>query len=85
MAVRDKLKTHTVQQQVWTRSVERSDGKAGGITVTCIVARETGAPKGVKPVEWRLMPNRPSSTLEQAVELIVWCHCEWKLGFISTY
>ena len=79
MAARDKQKARTVRQQLWTRSVEISDGKAGRITVTCIVARETGASKGVKPVEWRLLTNRPASTLEQAVELIDWYRCRWKI------
>lgn len=70
MAARDKQTARTVRQQLWTRSVEISDGKAGRITVTCGVAREIGAPKGVKPIEWRLLTNRPAPTLEQAVELI---------------
>lgn len=79
MAARDKQAARTVRQQLWTRSVEISDGKAGRITVTCVVRREIGAPKGVKPIEWRLLTNRPAPTLEQAVELIDWYRARWEI------
>jgi IS4 transposase len=61
------------------RSVEISDGKAGRITVTCVVAREIGAPKGVKPIEWRLLTNRLAPTLEHAVELIDRYRARWEI------
>jgi hypothetical protein len=51
MAALDKQKARTVLQQLWTRSVEISDSKAGRITAIYVVAREIGAPKGVKPIE----------------------------------
>ena len=79
MAARDKQRARTVRQQLWTRSVEIADGKAGRITVTCIVAREIGAPKGVKPIEWRLLTNREATTFEQAVDLIAWYRCRWEI------
>lgn len=72
MAARDKPTARSVRQQLWTRPVEISDDKAGRISATCVVAREIGAPKGVKPIEWSLLTNRPAPTLEQAVELIDW-------------
>ena len=53
------------------RSISR-DGKQGRISVTCVVARELGAPIGVKPIEWRLLTNRVVTTPEQAIELIDW-------------
>lgn len=34
--------------------------------------REEGAPDGVKPVEWRLLTNRPMETFDATVELIDW-------------
>ena len=79
MAARDKQAARTVRHQLWTRSVEISDGKAGRITVACVVRREIGAPKGVKPIEWRLLTNRPAPTLEQAVELIDWYRARWEI------
>lgn len=79
MAARDTQTARTVRQQLWARSVEISDGKAGRITATCIVAREVGAPKGVKPIEWRLLTNRSAPTLEQAVELIDWYRARWEI------
>lgn len=72
MGPRDEQKARTVRQQIWCRAVEISDGKGGRISVTCVVARENGAHKGAKPVEWRLLTNRQASTVEQAVELIEW-------------
>jgi hypothetical protein len=83
MAARDKQAARTVRQQLWTRSVEISDGKTGRITVTCVVGREIGAPKGVKPIEWRLLTNRPAPTLEQAVELIDWYRARWEIEIYS--
>lgn len=76
---RGTQKARTVRQQLWARTVEISDGKAGRITATCVVARETAAPKGVKPVEWRLLTNRQASTLEQVVELIEWYRARWEI------
>jgi hypothetical protein len=32
------------------------------VEVSCLVAREEGAPEGVKPVEWRLLTNRTIAT-----------------------
>jgi hypothetical protein len=37
--------------------------------VTCLIAKETGAPDGVKPVEWRLLTNRAAPTLDDLVEV----------------
>ena len=61
-----------MRQQLWASAVEIKDGAKGRITVTCVVAREVGAPGGVKPIEWRLLTNRVVTTQEQAVELIDW-------------
>ncbi|PWF47965.1 IS4 family transposase [Massilia glaciei] len=79
MGAREEQKARTVRQQVWARTVEISDGKSGRIIATCVVAREIGAPKGLKPVEWRLLTNRQASTVEQAIELIEWYRARWEV------
>jgi hypothetical protein len=56
-----------------------SDGHGGRIEVSCLVAREDGAPEGVKPVEWRLLTNRPIDTFEAATELIDWYRARWEI------
>lgn len=76
---REKQKAREVRQQLWARPVLIGDGKKGQIEATCIVAREVGAPAGVKPVEWRLLSNRCASTLEQARELIDWYRARWEI------
>jgi Transposase Tn5 dimerisation domain/Transposase DNA-binding len=76
---REKQKARCVRQQLWARTVEISDGKDARVTATCVVAREMAAPKGVKPVEWRLLTNRQASTLEQVVELIEWYRARWEI------
>ena len=48
-------------------------------SATCIVAREIDAPKGVKPVEWRLLTNRTAPTLDDAIELIDWYRARWEI------
>ncbi|EGV27649.1 hypothetical protein ThidrDRAFT_4538 [Thiorhodococcus drewsii AZ1] len=40
------------------------------------------APKGVKPIEWRLLTNRSAETLEAAVELIEWYRARWEIELL---
>ncbi|WP_296643401.1 IS4 family transposase, partial [Thiobacillus sp. 65-1402] len=51
----------------------------GRVEVNCLVAREEGAPHGVKPVEWRLLTNRPIDSFEAATELIDWYRARWEI------
>ncbi|MEC5161771.1 hypothetical protein RCH08_002915 [Janthinobacterium sp. CG_S6] len=51
MPAREEQKARKVRQQLWARTLEISNGKGGTVAVTCVVAREIGAPKGAKPVE----------------------------------
>ena len=62
LAARPGTKAHIVRQQLWARRVELNEGKDKALTVTSIVAREVGAPEGVKPIEWRLLTNRLASS-----------------------
>jgi hypothetical protein len=61
-----------VRQAVFAQRVALSDGRRGTCEVTCVMAREIGAPPGVKPIEWRLLTNRTAATLEAVVETIDW-------------
>ena len=79
MPGRDDQKARKVRQQLWAREVSIANGKAGTVLATCIVAGEIDAPKGVKPVEWRLLTNRAASTLEDAIELIDWYRARWEI------
>ena len=79
MASREGVKARTVRQAIWARTVKIPAGKSAFITATCIVAREIGAPAGVKPVEWRLLTNREAPTLEDAIELIDWYRARWEV------
>ena len=49
------------------------------ISVTCLVAREVGAPADVKPLEWRLLTNRETGDLETAAQLIDWYRARWEV------
>jgi hypothetical protein len=79
LPARDEQKSRKVRQQLWAREVNISNGKADAVKATCIVAREIGAPKGVKPVEWRLLTNRSAKTLEKIIELIDWYRARWEI------
>lgn len=79
MGSRGNEPARSVRQQLWAREVDIADGKKARVTVTCVVAREVGAPAGVKPVEWPLLTNRPVLTQEQAVELIDWYRARWEI------
>jgi hypothetical protein len=69
----------TVRQQVFARQVSLPDEQGGRISVTCFIAQETGAPEGIKPVEWRLLTNRSTASFEAIVELIDWYRCRWEI------
>ena len=75
LASRHGQAARSVRQQLWVRTVDLP-GTAG---VTCVIAREVDAPAGVKPVEWRLLSNRPVPNLESAVALIDWYRCRWEI------
>jgi hypothetical protein len=61
-----------VRQELYAQRLTLSDGQRGTFEVTCLIARELGAPAGVKPIEWRLLTNRTAETLEAVAELIDW-------------
>ncbi len=46
---------------------------------TCIVAREVGAPAGVKPIEWRLSTNREAGSFEAAAKFIDGYRARWEI------
>ena len=49
------------------------------VRVTALRAREGSAPAGVKPLDWRLLTNRPAATLAQVAELIQWYGTRWSI------
>ena len=69
----------SVRQTLYARPVDLPDGQGGMMPVTCLIARETGVPKGQKAVEWRLLTNRVVVTLEEAAQLIDWYRCRWEI------
>jgi len=71
-----------VRQALYAQRVSLSDGRRGTFEVTCLVAREIGAPPGVKPIEWRLLTNRSAETLEAVVELIDWYRARWEIELL---
>src|ERR1035437_2883853 len=68
-----------VRQQIWARRLALPAANGEAVTMTCLVAREVGAPKGVKPIEWRLLTNREASSLETVFELIDWYRARWEI------
>jgi len=76
---RQGQKARDVRQRVWAKRTSVSDGRGGRVEVNCLVAREEGAPEGVKPVEWRLLTNRPIDTFAAAAELIDWYRARWEI------
>ena len=68
-----------VRQELYAQRVSLSDGRGAAFDATCLIAREIGAPPGVKPIEWRLLTNRTAETLEAVVELIDWYRARWEI------
>ena len=82
MGSRHGVKAREVRQHLWLRRIELPAGKGQSVAATCLVAREFGAPAGVKPVEWRLLTNRTATTLQEAIELIDWYRARWEIEIL---
>lgn len=79
LPMREGEKARDVTQQVWVRRLALPDGQGAEVMVSCIVAQELNAPRGVKPVEWRLLTNREVVDLASAIELIDWYRTRWEI------
>ncbi len=64
-------KAREVKQELRAQRV-KLPGLAGA-ALTCVEAREIGAPAGVKPVVWRLLTNREAQDADAVIELVDWC------------
>jgi hypothetical protein len=53
------------------------------VTVTAILAREEHPPVGEEAIEWRLLTNRTTDTLEDIVQLIDWYRRRWLVEIFS--
>ena len=82
---RGKEAARPVRQKLFARRVELPDGQGGLLTVTCVIAQEIAAPKGVKPIEWRLLTNREADRFEAVVTLIDWYRARWEIDIYQTY
>jgi len=82
MPARQGQKARPVRQQLWARVVDLPHGKNQTIRATCVVAKEIDPPAGSRPVEWRLLTNRPAETLEQVTELIDWYRARWEIEIL---
>jgi hypothetical protein len=71
-----------VRQELYVQRVGLPDGRRGTVEVTCPIAREIGAPPGVKPIEWRLLTNRTATTLDAVVEPIDWYRARWDIELL---
>ncbi len=71
-----------VCQALYARRIALSDGRRGTFEVTCLVAREIGAPPGVQPIEWRLLTNCTAETREAIAELIDWYRARWEIEWL---
>jgi hypothetical protein len=79
MASRKGQRAREVIQQVWVQTLQLPDGKGHFVQASCIVAREMQPGAGLKPVEWRLLTNRPVRSLEQAAQMIDWYRARWEI------
>ena len=68
-----------VCQQIFARPIRLADGQGDRLSVTCLMAKETAAPAGVKPVEWRRLTHRAAPTLDDLVELIEGYRCRGEI------
>ena len=79
MPSRHGQKARDVHQHIRIKSVTLADGRGGELPTHSVIATEVGAPAGVKPVEWRLLTNRPIKDFQDAVQLIDWYRARWEI------
>lgn len=65
-------KARVVELEVRAGRVSVPDRQGGMLYVTCLLANEVNAPRGYKPVCWRLLTNRTVSGLAEAAEMLGW-------------
>ncbi|WP_431798473.1 IS4 family transposase (plasmid) [Cupriavidus metallidurans] len=73
-------KAREVRQELRAQRVMLPGRK--GVSLTCLVAEERGAPAGVKPVVWRLLTNRDAQDLDAVIELIDWYRARWEIEML---
>jgi hypothetical protein len=72
-------KSRAVRQQVRTKRVLLSDRRGGKLAVTCVIATEVNPPRGMKPIEWRLLTNRKVADFNAAAQLVDWYRARWEI------
>ena len=74
-------KARRVEQELRVQRVvlKAHDDPKQHVEVSCLIASESNAPQGAKPVVWRLLSNRAVDTLEQALELVQWYRARWEI------
>ena len=82
LPARTGQRARAVSQTLHVCTVPLPDGQGGTMPVTCLIARETGAPAGHKPIEWRLLTNRSIASLAEAAELLEWYRCRWEIEIL---
>jgi len=70
-------KAREVRQELRASRITLPGKRALG--VTCVMAREIGAPAGVAPVVWRLLTNRQVRDRDAVIELIDWYRARWEI------
>ncbi|MCC2869218.1 MAG: IS4 family transposase [Candidatus Accumulibacter phosphatis] len=79
LPARGKEGARLVRQKLFACRVKLPNGQGGLFSVTCVIAQEIGAPKGVKLIECRLLTNREADNLEAVAELIDWYRARWDI------
>ena len=62
---------------LWPPHVRRGLYEKRPLPLWVVRVAEVDPPKGVKPLEWILLTNRPVATLEDAWERVAWYACRW--------
>lgn len=68
-----------VTQTLRVERITLPPARGVAVEVTALLAHEENPPLGEKPVVWRLLTNRPVTTLEDALELIEWYRARWTI------
>jgi len=79
MGARPGNRARLVKQELRVKRMRLGADGDAGVMMTCVIANEIEAPKGERPVCWRLLTNREITSLAEAVELIEWYSARWEI------
>ncbi|MEJ0004593.1 MAG: transposase [Pararobbsia sp.] len=76
---RQRQKAREVHQQIWSRRIDLPGAQGGGVSISCLVAREDRRAGRRDADRMALLTNRDVPDLAEAARLIDWYRARWEV------